>query len=192
VLDVGKLLGYRVGANPHQWYAPASVRAVIARIVADYDRLRPADAAYFAARRRSFETGGLGRYDALIARIRSRYAGVPVGYSESIFQPLGQALGLRLLTPAGFAKAVAEGGEVSARDKLTVQRQLARREAKVWVLNSQNETPEVQRASELARAAGLPVVTITETLSPASASFQAWQGAQLEALARALHAAPGR
>ncbi|HEX5308326.1 MAG TPA: zinc ABC transporter substrate-binding protein [Solirubrobacteraceae bacterium] len=192
VLNVGNLLGYRTGQNPHQWYSPAHVHRVIAQIVLDYQRLRPADAAYFAARRRALETDGLARYQALIAQVRARYQGVPVGYSESIFQPLGEALGLRLITPYSFAKAVAEGGEVSAQDKLTVQRQLSRREAKVWVLNSQNLTPEVQRAGEAARSAGLPVVSITETLSPATASFQQWQVSQLQALREALHAATGR
>jgi zinc/manganese transport system substrate-binding protein len=192
VLNVGKLLGYSTGENPHQWYSPAHVHVVIAAIAADYERLHPREAAYFAARRHALETVSLARYQALIAQIKARYRGVPVAYSESIFQPLGEALGLKLLTPYSFAKAIAEGGEVSAQDKLTVQRQLARREAKVWVLNSQNLTPEVQRATEVARAAGLPVLAITETLSPASASFQRWQVAQLEGLARALHTATGR
>lgn len=192
VLDVGKVLGEGEGANPHQWYAPAHVRAVIAQIMLDYDRLRPAEAPYFAARERAFERHALARYDALIAKIKSRYAGFPVGYSESIFQPLGEALALRLVTPYSFAKAIAEGAEVSAQDKLTVQRQLARRQARVWVLNSQNVTPEVQRATEAARSADVPVVDITETLSPASASFQQWQVTQLEALARALQAATRR
>jgi zinc/manganese transport system substrate-binding protein len=192
VLDVGRLIGYSTGDNPHQWYSPAHVHAVIAAITADYERLRPADSAYFAARRRALERVGLARYFALIALISRRYRGVPVGYSESIFQPLGEALGLRLLTPYSFARAVAEGSEPSAQDKLTVDRQLSRREASVWVLNSQNLSPEVARATETARAARLPVVSITETLSPATASFQQWQVAQLEGLARALHFATGR
>jgi zinc/manganese transport system substrate-binding protein len=49
-----------------------------------------------------------------------RYAGTPVGYSESIFQPLGEYLGLKLLTPYSFAKAIAEGTDVNAQDKQTV------------------------------------------------------------------------
>jgi zinc/manganese transport system substrate-binding protein len=192
-LDVGRTLGLQGGRdNPHQWYSPASVHAFVAAVAADYARLRPAEAAYFARRRRLFERGPLARYDALIADIAHRYRGVAVGYSESVFQPLGRALALRLITPAGFARAVAEGGEASAQDKLTVDRQLARREAAVWVLNSQNATPEVRRASEAARAAGVPVISITETLAPAGASFQQWQIGQLLALRRALHAASGR
>jgi zinc/manganese transport system substrate-binding protein len=36
------------------------------------------------------------------------------------------------------------------------------------------------------------VTAVTETLSPATASFQDWQSAQLQALADALHQATGR
>jgi|HubBroStandDraft_6_1064221.scaffolds.fasta_scaffold478983_2 zinc/manganese transport system substrate-binding protein len=191
-LDVGTLLGYRQGDNPHQWYSPAHVHAVVDQIVADYDRLRPADAGYFAERRSTFETVGLARYNALIQQIRARYSGVPVGYSESIFQPLGEALGLKLLTPYSFAKAIAEGTEVSAHDKQTVDAQASNRQIEVWVFNSQNVTPDVQRVNELARAAHIPIATVTETLSPASDSFQEWQVAELEQLRRALREATGR
>jgi len=191
-LDVGGALGLTTGDNPHQWYSPASVHATIAAIMAGYDKLRPAQASYFEQRKEAFEHEGLARYNALIARISRRYRGVPVGYSESIFQPLGEALGLRLPTPYSFAKAIAEGAEVSAQDKQTVDRQASAREIEVWVFNSQNVTPDVQRVNELARAAGIPIVSVTETLSPASASFQQWQVAQLEALRRALHEATGR
>ena len=192
VLDVGGLLGMGQGANPHQWYSPAHVHAVVAQIVADYDRLRPADAGYFAQQKKDFETVGLARYDKLIGQIKARYAGVAVGYSESIFQPLGEALGLKLLTPYSFTKAIAEGGEVSAQDKQTVDRQVSGRRVKVWVFNSQNVTPDVQRVNELARAAHIPIATVTETLSPASASFEQWQVAQLERLRSVLHEATGR
>jgi zinc/manganese transport system substrate-binding protein len=192
VLDVGKLLGLHAGANPHRWYFPADVRHVIAAITADYRRLDPAGSGYFAARRRALETTGLARYDALRTRIRSRYAGVPVGYSESVFQGLGEDLGLRLLTPYGFVKAIAEGTEVTAQDKTVVDEQVERHEIAVWVFNSQNVTPDVMRVNQLARAAHIPTVTVTETLSPAGASFEQWQVAQLQALDRALAAATGR
>lgn len=192
VLDVGSLLGLETGENPHQWYSPIHVHAVIDRIVADYDKQLPADASYFAQQKKLFETSDLASYNKLIAQIRARYAGVPVGYSESIFQPLGEALGLKLLTPYSFAKAVAEGTEVSAQDKQTVDRQASRHEIGVWIFNSQNVTPDVQRVSEIARAAHIPIVTVTETLSPASDTFEQWQVAQLEGLQRALHQATGR
>ncbi len=192
VLNVGDLLGLKEGDNPHQWYSPGSVRRVIDQIVADYKRLDPMDGGYFDEQRAAFETRGLAEYYRLIAEIRARYGGVPVGYSESIFQPLGQALGLKLLTPYSFVKAIAEGTDVSAADKQTVDAQAQRRQVKVWVYNSQNATPDVQRVNALARAAGIPITTITETLSPAGASFEQWQVAELMSLQHALHQAMGR
>lgn len=192
VLDVGSLLGLGQGDNPHQWYSPSSVLRVVDRIVADYERLDPKDASYFKRRRRTFLTGGLAEYNRLRAEIRARYAGVPVGYSESVFQPLGQSLGLKLMTPYSFAKAIAEGTDVSARDKQTVDTQAERREIAVWVYNSQNSTPDVQRVNQLARAAHIPITTITETLAPASDTFERWQDAQLLRLAAALHEATRR
>jgi zinc/manganese transport system substrate-binding protein len=191
-LDVGKTLGLAEGANPHQWYSPISVRRVIEAIVADYDRLEPTAASYFAQRERAFLTHDLARYDALRREIRARYAGTPVGYSESIFQPLGEDLHLRLSTPYSFAKAIAEGNDVTAADKQTVDDQARKRLIKIWVFNSQNVTPDVQRVNEIARQRRIPIVTVTETLAPAGESFEQWQSSQLEGLARALHEATGR
>ena len=192
VLDVGNVLGLTQGDNPHQWYSPSSVQRVIGQIVADYKRIDPTDSSYFDRQRSAFETTALSEYDRLRGEIRARYAGVPVGYSESIFQPLGQDLALKLATPYSFAKAIAEGSDVSAADKQTVDRQAEQHAIKVWIYNSQNATPDVQRVNQLARAAHIPITTITETLSPASATFEQWQSAELRSLLAALHQATGR
>ncbi len=192
VLNVGDLLGLKTGDNPHQWYSPASVQKVIAEIAADYDRLDPRDAEYFAQREQTLETVSLAKYNRLRTEIRERYAGTPVGYSESIFRPLGENLGLKLLTPYSFAQAVAEGTDVTAEDKEAVDRQARERQIKVWVFNSQNVTPDVQRVNELAKAAGIPIATVTETLDPAGDTFEQWQVEELEGLLKALHEATGR
>ncbi len=189
VLTVGDLVGIEPGGNPHRWYSPADVQKVIGEIARDYVKLDPKDAVYFRRQKASFETRGLARYKRLIATIRRTYHGVPVGASESIFAPLAQALGLRLVTPASFLKAISEGAEPTAADKTTIDRQIARRQIKVWVFNSQNSTPDVKRITDAARRRGIPVTTITETLTPPSASFEDWQSRQLEALAASLHRA---
>lgn len=185
VLDVGKLAGVPDGGNPHRWYSPANVQQVIAAIVHGYSRLDPKDAGYFLRQKSAFETR-LAPYKHLIATIKRRFGGTPVGASESIFAPLAQALGLRLVTPPSFLKAISEGTEPAAADKTAIDRQIARRQIEVWVYNSQNSTPDVARLTAAARKNGIPVTTVSETLSPASATFQAWQTRQLKALVLAL------
>jgi zinc/manganese transport system substrate-binding protein len=192
VLDVGKRFGLATGDNPHRWYSPADVGAIAAQITADLKRLDPEHAAYYAQQAATFQRDGLADYHALIAAIRRQYAGVAVGASESIFALQAPALGLRLITPTGFMKATSEGTDVSAQDAITAERQITQGEIKVWIYNSQNATPEIQRLNALARAHGIPIATVTETLTPTRESFEQWQSGQLQRLAAALHEATGR
>jgi zinc/manganese transport system substrate-binding protein len=192
VIDVGKVVGIAPGGNPHRWYSPADVQKVIRAVVAVYSRLDAKDARYFVEQRTSFETRGLKQYKSLIATIQRKYAAVPVGASESIFAPLAQALGLRLLTPGSFLDAISEGTEPTAADLTTIGDQIAHRRIKLWVFNSQNSTPDVARITSAARKQHIPVTTITETLTPPSATFQGWQSRQLQELAAALHRATSR
>ena len=111
VLDVGKLLGLAAGANPHRWYNPDDVERVVAELTADYQRLDPADATYFAQRRTAFETTGTAAYRAAVADIKTKYSGTPIGASESIVAMLAPALGLDLVTPPDFLRAVSEGDD---------------------------------------------------------------------------------
>ena len=166
VLDVGKLVGVKIGGNPHQWYSPTVVKRFVARVATDLARLDPADADYFTARRDAYEKTGLAEYTGLIAQIRSQYAGTPIGGSESIVTPLVAALGLVLKTPESFLAAVSEGNEPTAHDTAVVNQQIAQKVIKVFIFNRQNATPDVKRLVDAARARGIPVTTVTETLVP--------------------------
>jgi zinc/manganese transport system substrate-binding protein len=186
VLDVGHLVDVNVGGNPHQWYSPTVVDRVVDRIADDMSRLDPRDASYFERRRAELETSGLAEYHALIAQIRHDHAGARVGASESVVAPLVRALGLELVTPAAFLDAVSEGNEPTARDTATVTRQIDDHDISVFLYNRQNATPDVQRLVRAAKARSIPIVTVTETLTPVDATFQSWQVGQLRALRAAL------
>jgi zinc/manganese transport system substrate-binding protein len=191
VLDVGEAVGVPVGGNPHRWYNPADVQAVIATLVADFSRIDPADRAYFRAQAARFDHIALRRYHALISTIRSKYAGTPVGASESIFAMLAPALGLKLITPDSFLKAISEGTDVTAADKLTIDNQIRKHLIKIYIYNSQNITHDVQVQLAEAKAQHIPTATITETLVPPTSSYQAWQVRQLQGIEAALAKATG-
>ena len=191
-LTVADLAGRRAGDNPHMWYDPTIVGQVIDRITNDLKALDPTDATYFDQRRATFVSVALKQYNDLRASIKAAYAGVPVGATESIFVDLAKDLGLDLITPYEYMKAISEGNDPSAADKATFDAQITAQQIKVLVFNSQNSTPDIQALVSKARAAGIPVVPITETLDPAGATFQDWQSGQLAALELALAQATGR
>src|SRR5579859_2639360 len=186
ILDVSVLAGVQEGGNPHMWYSPDIVAQVVVRITADLKQLDAGDAAYFDQQGASYMTAGLKGYHDAIAAIKGKYPGTRVGASESIFAYMSMAVGLDLITPPGYMKAISAGTDPSAIDKATVDRQVTTGQVKVFVFNSQNSTPDVQSVVDKARAARVPVVQITETLSPAGTTFQDWQTSQLKALLAAL------
>ncbi|WP_329477501.1 zinc ABC transporter substrate-binding protein [Kribbella sp. NBC_01484] len=185
-LTIGDLVGIQAGGNPHRWYSPGDVHKVIEKITSDYKSLDPADAADFDALKTTYETKTLARYNQLISDIRTKYAGTPIGASESIVSPLADGLGLKMLTPDSFLSAISEGTDPTARDKSLIDQQIAGKQIKIYVYNSQNSTPDVQTQVKAAEAKGIPVATVTETPTPAGVSFQDWQVRQLEGLEQAL------
>ncbi len=186
VLTVGDLLGKKEGDNPHLWYSPSYVDRTVDRIEADLGKIDGADASYFQLQALNYKRLGLKAYHDAIAAIRQKYAGTKVGASESIFSYLAEGTGLDLITPPGYLNAISEGADPSAADKATVESQIATRSIKVFVYNSQNSTPEVQGLVAKGRARGIPVMSVTETMVPARATFQDWQTAQLKDLLQAL------
>ncbi len=177
VLNIGDLVGKKDGDNPHLWYSPSIVEKVIDRIGQDLNAIDGAHVLWDA---------GFKDYRDAIDAIHQKYAGTRVGATESIFAYEAEGTGLDLVTPRRFLNAISAGTEPSAADKATVGNQISDGLIKVLVFNSQNSTPEVQSLVDRAKAKGIPVVAITETLVPAGATFQAWQTAQLKELLRAL------
>jgi zinc/manganese transport system substrate-binding protein len=191
-LKVGDLVGIKPGGNPHRWYSPDNVHQVIEKITADYKKIDPADAAYFDQRKTDFETKALGEYNQLVSQIKAKYAGTPIGASESIVTPLAEGLGLKMLTPETFLDAISEGTDPTAQDKATIDQQIKNKQIKIYVYNSQNSTPDVQAQVNAAKAAGIQVTTVTETLDPAGDTFQQWQVGELKGIEQALAKATGK
>jgi zinc/manganese transport system substrate-binding protein len=191
VLTVGDVVGLKDGDNPHQWYSHDSVYKVIDAITADYTKIDPTDSAYFDAQKQAFENTALARYNQLETAIKATYAGTPIGASESIVSPLADTLGLAMLTPYSFLKAISEGTDPTVADKTLIDSQITGKQIKVYVYNSQNSTPDITAQVDEAKKAGIPITTVTETLAPASATFQEWMVTELEGLQDALALAAG-
>src|ERR1700682_232296 len=185
VFTVANLLNKKAGDNPHFWYNPAWVDQVADKITSDYRALDPADAAYFTQQREAFATA-LKPYHDAIALIRSPFSIVSVGSTESIFVYMAQALSLNLISPPEFMQAISEGTDPPAQTVAQFQDQISHHQIKVLVYNTQTSTPITDNLKQLASQNGIPVVGISETVEPTTASFQDWQTRQLNSLQAAL------
>ncbi len=186
VLAVGDFIGKKEGDNPHMWYSPTYVERVVDRIASDLTAIDSGDASYFEQQKTAYKTTGLQGYHDTIDAIKTKYKGTPVGATESIFSYMATDTGLDLITPSDYLKAISEGTDPSPSDKATFLRQITDKKIKVFVFNTQNSTPDVASLVDKARAQGIPIARVTETLAPANVSFQNWQTNQLKELLAAL------
>jgi zinc/manganese transport system substrate-binding protein len=185
VLDVAHLLGKKAGDNPHFWYDPQYVITAANAVTADYKSIDQKDAAYFDQQRATFGTA-MEAYFGKIADINAKYRGVAIGATESIFFYMAAALGLNLISPPEFMNAVAEGNDPPASAVVEFQNQLTGRNIKVLVYNNQTETAVTTNMKRLAQPNKIPLVGVSETLQPLTATFQDWQLSQLKQLETAL------
>jgi zinc/manganese transport system substrate-binding protein len=185
VFTVADLLQKKPGDNPHFWYNPDWVEKVADRITADYQALDSADSAYFTQQREALRNA-LKPYHDAVAQIRSTFTGVAVGSTESIFVYMAQALGLNLISPPEFMQAISEGSDPPAQTVAEFQNQLSDHAIKVLVYNTQTSTPITENLKQLAAKYSIPVVGISETVQPATTSFEDWQTKQLNTLLAAL------
>jgi zinc/manganese transport system substrate-binding protein len=185
VFTVADLLARKAGDNPHFWYNPDWVEKVADRMTADYQAIDATDAGYFSQQRELFRTA-LKPYHDAIAHIRATASGVLVGSTESIFVYMAHALGLNLISPPEFMQAISEGTDPPAQTVAQFQDQISHHQMKLLVYNTQTSTPITDNLKQLASRNGIPVVGISETVQPTTATFQYWQTKQLTSLQAAL------
>jgi zinc/manganese transport system substrate-binding protein len=182
VLSIEKAAGVSGdNPNPHLWYSPAYVTAAAKAIEAQLEKADPADATTFQANLATFVTGEQGVV-AVIDQIKAKFTGTPVAYTERVPGYLVEAAGLKLGTPASFARSIEDGNEPSPGDTAAFDTALRSHAVKVLLYNSQVTSPITQKARALATASGIPVVGVSETLPPGEKDFQTWQADQARAI----------
>jgi len=170
--------------NEHVWYNVDNVQAIAQAITDALRKLDKADAASFASRLQTF-TSSLTSIKKKLADMHARWQGAPVGLTETIFQYQAVPLGLNVLTPMEFQQAMAEGNDPPADTVVTAEDQVKNKKIKVLIYNEQTVSPVTTQLQDDAKAAGIPVVPVTETM-PSATSYQAWMLLQLSALDKAL------
>ena len=170
--------------NEHVWYNADNMKAVAAAVADDLKKLDAAHAVDFEQNLHTFDRS-LERITREIEEISSRFAGAPVALTETIFLYQSVPMGLKVLTPFEFQKAIAEGNDPPADTVLTAEHQLKNKLVRVLIYNEQTADRITTRLKNLAKAAGIPVVAVTETMPP-TMHYQSWMLDQIAALERAL------
>jgi zinc/manganese transport system substrate-binding protein len=186
VIDVQQLLGLPASTpNPHLWYDPATMPKVATAIASDLAALDPAHAAYFQANARAF-TQSLGAWRTALTEFAETYPGARVACTEPVADYLLQAAGTDNLTPWSFQASIMNGTDPSPQDVAAEKNLLSQRKVSVFVYNEQVTDPLTQSLIVIARARGIPVVGVYETMPEPGYDYQSWMLAETSALREAV------
>ncbi len=178
--------GHLEGVNEHVWYDVHVMGEVAAAIAAELIALDAANAAEYEQNLAAWMTE-LESVETELETTAAALGGGVVASTEPVPAYLLAELGFDDETPAAFSEAIEEGADVPPLALQQTLDLIASGEVRLLAYNEQTASAETERVRAAAEAAGVAVVSFTETL-PDAQDYVSWMRANIEAVAAALTA----
>ena len=186
VINVQKLLGLPESTpNPHLWYKPTTMPLVAKAIVSDLSALDPAHASYFQANDEAFEAS-LQPWLKALAQFGKRYPGTTVATTEPVADYMLEAAGIENLTPFSMQADIMNGTDPAPQNVSLQNGLFSGHKVKIFVHNQQVTDSLTESFVRAAKAAGIPVVGVYETMPTPGYDYQSWMLAEVKALEKAV------
>lgn len=177
-------LGEPSPANEHVFYDLNTAKAVANKIADQLAEIDPAHAADFHNRAQEFAKGA-DAVDQTERAIRTTHPGAAVVATEPVAHYLLANAGLTDKTPESFSDAIEQDTDPAPIDIAAVLDLINGHQVAALVFNDQTVTGATKQVRDAAQSAGIPVVSVTETL-PAGSDYLTWQRNTADRLATAL------
>jgi len=144
----------------------------------------PTDAATFAANTNAF-VAKIAALEQKESAIKAKSAGTGVAITEPVPLYMLTAAGLNNLTPPAFSSAIESDNDAPAAVVAQNLALFSGKKVKALVYNEQTTGPQTEQVLAAAKANGIAVVPVTETL-PAGKDYLTWMSGNLDAIAAAV------
>ncbi len=170
--------------NEHLWFDFPTVTKLADQLAATFTKLDASGAATFSANAKKFDAA-IAVLTTDEAALKAAHGGEGAAITEAVPLYLLDAAGLVDKTPVKFSRAIEQGTDVPP---LVLQQTLTLftdHTVKLLAYNEQTSSPETTQVLAAAKAAGIPVVAVRETL-PAGKDYVQWMTDVLASLKSAL------
>src|SRR4051794_2581422 len=182
VLNVVGISGHKAPAggelNEHVWYDFPTMEKLATQLASTLSEVDSANSSTYAANAAAF-TGKVKQLQATEASIKAAHDGAGAAITEPVPLYLLTACGLVNKTPGEFSEAIEEGTDVPVavlQEALTL---FSAKQVKLLAYNEQTSGPETEKVLAAAKANGIAVVPVTETL-PDGKDYLGWMTANLD------------
>ena len=177
VICVADLISAKDGENPHIWYDPPTMPALVDKLATTLPAPDPTDRTLYRQRADDFKASMKPVLDQIVS-IKAAHPNLTVTATEPVFGYLAGALGFKMLN-YDFQVNVMNDTEPTAQQTAAFEQSLTSHSAKILFYNSQVTDPTTDRLKEIAEKAGVPIVGVTETQPLEHKTYVEWMLAEL-------------
>jgi zinc/manganese transport system substrate-binding protein len=170
--------------NEHLWYDFPTVQKVAGRLADAFAKADPHDASDFQSNAKAFDAK-LTELETTEAQLKTEHAGTAVTITEPVPLYMLDAIGLKNVTPAKFSEAIENDTDVAPTVLKQTLDLYSSGQVKLLAYNAQTTGAQTQAVLNAAKANGVAVVPVTETL-PSGKNYIEWMTANLDAIGKAL------
>ena len=181
-------VGASDGDDPHLWFSKDARNAMAQELADTYAKLRPEHKDYFQERLQDWQTDEK-TLEQSMSEFSASHKGASYVATESVARYLLADLGLKDVTPKGYAQAVANGAEPAPADLSELTTLIEARTADVVVNNPQEASDATNMITGVAHKSDVPVVDVTEQMPEGTDSLTDWIGDLVKGLDETLTSA---
>jgi zinc/manganese transport system substrate-binding protein len=174
--------------NEHVWYLLPAMGELADALADALGEVSPEHARDFERNAARFNAD-LEELHLETVTLKEEFGGMSVAALEPLAGYLLASMAISDVTPAVFSEAIEEGSEISPAALREMLKLIEDGPAAAVVANDQTTGAETDAIITAARRAGLPVVTVSETL-PDGLGYVDWMSANIDDLATALRESP--
>ncbi|TCC50643.1 ABC transporter substrate-binding protein [Kribbella capetownensis] len=188
VLNVVNISGKTAPAggelNEHVWYDFPTVEKLATQLAGTLSEVDSANSSTYTANAATF-ADKVKQLEATEASIKTTSNSAGAAITEPVPLYMLTACGLVNKTPGEFSEAIEEGTDVPAAVLQETLGLFSSKQVKLLAYNEQTSGPETEKVLAAAKANGVAVVPVTETL-PAGKDYLAWMTSNVDAIRSAL------
>jgi zinc/manganese transport system substrate-binding protein len=185
-----KLVAYDIAAtgneNEHVWYSLPSVEKVADQVAGQLGEVQPASKQAFLDNATAFKA----KLETLLKKVSElgvTHPGKKVIATEPVAHYLLDSAKVTDVTPKAFSEAVEQETDIPVTAVNDVKQLIAGKQVKAVVNNAQTTTSITDQIVGDAKAAGIGVVDVTETLPAGVTDYIDWMTKEVDSLAGALN-----
>ena len=185
VVNAAEEGGVKEGGNPHVWFSATVRKAAAKAITKAYEQADSSKKSDFEKLNRQWQNEE-NEVESKIADVRQKANGLNYAVTESVAYYLAEDMGLKDVTPTGYAQASANESEPTASDIREYVKALESGNIKLLVVNTQEESDMTKKLTDAAESSNVPEVKLTEQMPSQYDSLTDWMTALVDSFSQAV------